>query len=271
MTDLNQHEDTHTPLDEGYLLDVNEVADLLGVTRTRVSQLTSNGLLSFERRRVGVRNRLFYKRSEVIAYQKTYYGRHVAVPQHLSSTELNSDSSLPQASARGVHDIRVGASGAASPRAQILAPEMLLLETTRLAAQEQNNALMLMRIQETLNQWMSKQIVHNKTQIKSATDLTDAEKNNEKIDTLARDIQGLAHKIDQQSETLESISLTLAGVMKEIHHLAVEQRKVQPRPTEMASERNQIAPTLHTEILIHKRLHCKQRKQTTVKKRIFSR
>jgi hypothetical protein len=66
---------------EGYDLEVNDVAELLGVTRTRVSQLTSNGQLSFERRRVGSRSRLFYKKSEVLLHQKGYYGRHAAAGQ----------------------------------------------------------------------------------------------------------------------------------------------------------------------------------------------
>lgn len=75
-SDITKHDDDH----EGYQLEVHEVAQLLGVTRTRVSQLTSSGHLSFERRRVGTRNRLFYKRSEVLSHQKGFYGRHVAQP-----------------------------------------------------------------------------------------------------------------------------------------------------------------------------------------------
>jgi hypothetical protein len=78
MNDFDVSQPPTIESDEGYQLEVHEVAQLLGVTRTRVSQLTSNGQLSFERRRVGMRNRLFYKRSEVLQHQKGFYGRHPA-------------------------------------------------------------------------------------------------------------------------------------------------------------------------------------------------
>jgi len=60
---------------EGYALDVNEVAQLLGVTRTRVSQLTTSGILPAERKRIGIRNRLYYKRSDVLNYQHRFFNR----------------------------------------------------------------------------------------------------------------------------------------------------------------------------------------------------
>jgi len=62
---------------EGYGLDVNDVAQLLGVTRTRVSQLTTAGILRAERKKVGTRNRLFYKRSDVLNYQHQFFNRQL--------------------------------------------------------------------------------------------------------------------------------------------------------------------------------------------------
>jgi len=85
---------------EGYQLEVNEVAELLGVTRTRVSQLTSSGQLSFERRRVGTRNRLFYKRSEVLAHQRGFYGRQHAPNAPLVGFDNVNDSDFLSAAER---------------------------------------------------------------------------------------------------------------------------------------------------------------------------
>lgn len=51
-----------------YDVDVDTAASLLGVGRTRLSQITSKGGLSFQRRKIGIRNRLFYRKSELLAY-----------------------------------------------------------------------------------------------------------------------------------------------------------------------------------------------------------
>lgn len=76
---------------EGYTLDVNEVAQLLGVTRTRVSQLTTAGVLPHERKKVGIRNRLYYKRSDVLHYQYNFFNRQTnnSLRNHPYSSQAN--------------------------------------------------------------------------------------------------------------------------------------------------------------------------------------
>lgn len=76
---------------EGYTLDVNEVAQLLGVTRTRVSQLTTAGVLPHERKKVGIRNRLYYKRSDVLHYQYNFFNRQTnnSLKNHPYSSQAN--------------------------------------------------------------------------------------------------------------------------------------------------------------------------------------
>ena len=49
-------------------VDVTEAAQVLGVSRTRLSQLTSKGVFSFERRKIDARNRLFYSRHELLQH-----------------------------------------------------------------------------------------------------------------------------------------------------------------------------------------------------------
>lgn len=78
---------------DSYALDVNEVAQLLGVTRTRVSQLTTAGVLPAERKKVGIRNRLFYKRSDVVNYQHNFFNRQV------NSATRQAHSSMPHSTA----------------------------------------------------------------------------------------------------------------------------------------------------------------------------
>lgn len=54
--------------EDSFLVSVDEASQLLGVSRTRLSQLTTQGTFSFERRKIDTRNRLFYKRSEIVGY-----------------------------------------------------------------------------------------------------------------------------------------------------------------------------------------------------------
>jgi hypothetical protein len=67
MDDINI---TQPSPDEGYLVDVTEASEILGVSRTRLSQLTTKGEFSFQRRKIGTRNRLFYKRSDLYSYMR---------------------------------------------------------------------------------------------------------------------------------------------------------------------------------------------------------
>ena len=53
---------------EAYCIDVDEATEILGLSRTRLSQLTTKGILSHERRRIGVRSRHFYRRGELAQY-----------------------------------------------------------------------------------------------------------------------------------------------------------------------------------------------------------
>jgi hypothetical protein len=53
---------------DDYTTDVETAAQLLGIGTTRLSQITSRGTLSFQRRKVGFRNRMFYRKSELLAY-----------------------------------------------------------------------------------------------------------------------------------------------------------------------------------------------------------
>ncbi len=53
---------------DDYTVDVETAAQLLGIGTTRLSQITSRGSLSFQRRKVGFRNRMFYRKSEIEAY-----------------------------------------------------------------------------------------------------------------------------------------------------------------------------------------------------------
>jgi hypothetical protein len=56
-------------VDEEYTLGALDASEILGVNRTRLSQLTSQGVLSFQRRKIGSHHRLFYRPSEISQYQ----------------------------------------------------------------------------------------------------------------------------------------------------------------------------------------------------------
>lgn len=68
-------------------LDVEQAAELLGVSRTRLSQITSRGLLNYQRKKVGIRNRLFYRREDILTYMRRQMGAS-AVDEASNSVRL---------------------------------------------------------------------------------------------------------------------------------------------------------------------------------------
>ena len=91
---------------EAYCIDVDEATEILGLSRTRLSQLTTKGILSHERRRIGVRSRHFYRRGELAQYLESL---KIAL-----RTPANQNIFLQQSN-------RIGASF--EPQKQIFAPE----------------------------------------------------------------------------------------------------------------------------------------------------
>ena len=273
MSETPAHDIPDSFPNEEYLLDVNEVAELLGVTRTRVSQLTSAGLLSFERKRVGVRNRLFYRRSEVLAYQKNYYGRQISVPAPQTSASLSSSSSATLEN-KTFTDSRAGASGSGTLRSHSMVPEHLYLETARLITQDTNNSHLLMRLQQTLNQVSANVSSQNKPILPSALALESQEKVAAKIDKFMRLLCSIDLKIEQQDIKFESVLLEITALQKNLHHLTAQQRMLQralhlQRSAQIERTTEQIAmpsPTA-TKLSPKKR----SRGQSTVKKRISTR
>ena len=65
--------------DDAFQLDAEKASAVLGVNKTRLSQLTSKGILPFERRRVDQRSRVFYRLSDLLSYQRKNQG--VFLPQ----------------------------------------------------------------------------------------------------------------------------------------------------------------------------------------------
>lgn len=61
------------PTYESFTISAEEAADILGVNRSRLSQLTSKGIFSFEKRKIDTRNRLFYKLSELLNHQRNQF------------------------------------------------------------------------------------------------------------------------------------------------------------------------------------------------------
>ncbi|NBO38096.1 DNA-binding protein [bacterium] len=217
--------------DEGYHIDVNEVAQMLGVTRTRVSQLTSTGQLSFERRRVGVRNRLFYKRSEVLAYQRGYYGRHI--PTHINvggardSQHLSlQDNSNPQSVQQHSLDSRRGAVAIeANGRSTWLVPEAILQETSRLAQQENHNSLVLSKVLETVSKIAGELAKKSRPTLPPATAQLAATAEIERIDNLHQMLQHIARRLDLQSHEINRLNETLATLRKDIFQVQTQQQK----------------------------------------------
>ncbi|MEY4064132.1 MAG: hypothetical protein RIR26_340 [Pseudomonadota bacterium] len=213
--------------DEGYLMDVAEVAALLGVTRTRVSQLTSNGQLSFERRRIGMRNKLFYKRSEVLAYQQTFYGRHLAggTTPALTASGIRTDAIENSNSVLPVSEERLGGASAGVPRHFRHMPEHLLLETQKLLEQESLVELRLMKLGEQVQSLASlvKDVVPKDKPSARALAM-DAEKI-AKLDKITERLEHLDEKMNLQKFQFETLSSVVAGLQKHLHRLSLQKER----------------------------------------------
>ena len=72
---------------ESFTINAEEAAQILGVNRSRLSQLTSKGAFTFERRKIETRNRLFYKLSDLLNHQRSQMqSSHHTNPYHVETT-----------------------------------------------------------------------------------------------------------------------------------------------------------------------------------------
>jgi hypothetical protein len=67
----------------------DEAAHILGVNKTRLSQLTSKGIFSYERKNIEGRSRLFYKLGELLSYQRAFSFGSGSLPQTPASLEIH--------------------------------------------------------------------------------------------------------------------------------------------------------------------------------------
>jgi len=217
-SDITKHDDDH----EGYLLEVHEVAQLLGVTRTRVSQLTSSGHLSFERRRVGTRNRLFYKRSEVLSHQKGYYGRHVAQPaisdseqQFSARTQIQPDSK--RAGARATAHSAEQSTGTQDTQSSTVFFE----DNLRLSHEPSLEKIVHLLLQ------IQKSTMRAPTAPRtSATQQLEDDKNRALVSELIENVQRLSTQLSVQAGILASLLDESRSVKKELHRLQQYARAV---------------------------------------------
>ena len=73
---------------ESFTISSEEAAQILGVNRSRLSQLTGKGALAFERRKIDTRNRLFYKLSDLLSHQRSQFQGNFA-NQNINPIEKN--------------------------------------------------------------------------------------------------------------------------------------------------------------------------------------
>ncbi|MBM3381759.1 MAG: helix-turn-helix domain-containing protein [Betaproteobacteria bacterium] len=227
MTETSLPETSLAQVNEGYLLDVNEVAQLLGVTRTRVSQLTSTGQLSFERRRVGARNRLYYRRSEVLAHQQTFYGRHISSTSAGADRTAHDREELSEnlSDAQGAHSVRAGAMAQPAQRSASLWPENLLVEMSRLLAREQSNTDLLLKIRELSLQIQAHISAPERKTLPSAADVQARADHLEQFRSLAETLGLLRAQVQHQDHQVSLLFLEFAELKKVLLQLRQDSLK----------------------------------------------
>ncbi len=76
---------------ESFTINAEEAAQILGVNRSRLSQLTSKGALPFERRKIETRNRLFYKLSDLLNHQRSQIQTNQLINPYLAGKTFKQD------------------------------------------------------------------------------------------------------------------------------------------------------------------------------------
>lgn len=64
-----------------------KAAEILGVNRTRLSQLTTQGIFPYERRKIDARSRLFYRLNDLLNYQRKSTFGNLPHPDHALKNE----------------------------------------------------------------------------------------------------------------------------------------------------------------------------------------
>jgi cell pole-organizing protein PopZ len=209
---------------EGFQLEVNEVAELLGVTRTRVSQLTSAGQLSFERRRVGTRNRLFYKRSEVLAHQRGFYGRQMSsAQQQLISRLTDSDEFAAQGD-------RIGATAQfrtleSFPSYETVSSALL----HRIEEQNQHNRRQLAKIVEMVANASTMSRTSGAALV-SADSLRNEDNSAALTQSLVQEVCRLAEQLSLQQSLLLDVIESSRSIKKDLHQILNYQFKTDKPP-----------------------------------------
>ncbi|BBH53180.1 helix-turn-helix domain-containing protein [Fluviispira sanaruensis] len=67
---INLTDDENQENMESFTISVEEAAKILGVNRSRLSQLTSKGVFPYEKRKIETRNRLFYRLNDLLQHQR---------------------------------------------------------------------------------------------------------------------------------------------------------------------------------------------------------
>jgi len=92
----NQNETVSPFTEESFTLNAQEAAEILGVNRSRLSQLTSKGVLRFEKRKVHTRTRVFYKLTDLLNHQRSQIqGSQAIAPMSSFLASQNSMESPP--------------------------------------------------------------------------------------------------------------------------------------------------------------------------------
>ena len=195
---------------DDYNVDVETAAELLGVGATRLSQLTTRGSLSFQRRKVGFRNRLFYKKSEIDAYLQQYFPPN---SQHTNQTERMSRSR------REVLEANFG-------------KDEQPLREDYITSEQLDFSPIIEAIRETstqLKKATNKTIIQPKANKKaSALELRQQRENETRL-------QAVHHQLEQFQQSFTKLELKIDSIQRTLHAMAsIAEKKQLPAATAVA-------------------------------------
>ncbi len=208
-----------------YEIDVETAALLLGVGTTRLSQITSRGSLSFQRRKVGIRNRMFYRRSELMEYLEKQFPNS---PQFKSQMLMERWGENPTSEEE------------ITPHQDIFQPILdVLTNLSKNTSQKGSQSLSHVSSLNTKNASLNKNTKH--TTKPSAISLREKQDLNHSINTIITELSGFRHVLQRIEQKLDSLSKLEHSLERKI------ERKIERKTSntlQHAQQKNRIQPPI---------------------------
>ena len=206
-----------------YTVEVAEAADLLGVSRTRLSQLTTKGVFSFERRKIETRNRLFYSKDELLRYMRGQQVRVAGASADASNIRWNATRAW-QVNSQLNSQLQSQLQSQLPSPLHLHAAEELELQKNHRADTYQQESSLVSRSKSVSQRWQQKHLVPRLPSAQSLS-LQDAQA----IDSvqLSTQVENVQNQLEHFNAELSNLHLDFSEVKKNLRQVQLATARIQ--------------------------------------------